>query len=55
MNKRQKKKYIRKWVNTSGMFITANYLVYHRIKYYYKLQKIMNRNIKRGERLWQSI
>lgn len=55
MNKRQKKKYIRKWVNTAGMCITAHYLVYHRIKNYYKLQKLMNKNVNRGEKLWQSI
>lgn len=55
MNKRQKKKYIRKWVNTSGMFITSKHLVYRRIRDYYKFQKFMNKNVNRKERLWQSI
>lgn len=55
MNKRQKKKYTKKWVNASGMAITIKYLIYHRIKNYYKLQKFMNKNVSRGDRLWQSI
>lgn len=55
MNKRQKKKYTKKWCNASGMFITAKYLVYHRIRNYYRVQKIMNRNVKKEKRLWQSI
>lgn len=55
MNERQKKKYSRKWVNASIMFIAANYPMYHSIKNYYKLQKIMNKNVNRGKRLWQNI
>lgn len=54
MNKRQKKKYIKKIVNASGMSIKLHYKIHNEIKNYYKLQKLMNKNF-RGCALWQSI